>query len=139
MSVTKSSYVIYVPITVSNDSVVQCPLGRCLGRQAVTLGSVNNAELSTLITSRKAYPGVAGTLSITSGSGEISVNGGAWTSSSLSIAKGGYFQVRTTSSGSYDTAVAIVVDIDTYTDTFTVTTKSEEVSGFPYTFPFTLE
>jgi len=139
MSVTKSSYVIYVPITVSNDSVVQCPLGKCLGRQTSTLGSVNNAELSTLTTSRKAYSGVAGTLSITSGAGEISVNGGAWTSSNLSIAEGDYFQVRTTSSGSYDTAVAVVVAIDTYTDTFTVTTKSEEVSGFPYTFPFTFE
>jgi len=96
-----------------------------LGSKATTLGSRGNVEISTLTVSRKTYPGVAGAISITSGSGDYRINGGSWVSSAGTLIISDYIEARTTSSGSYDTAVALVFDIDGSADTFTVTTRVE--------------
>jgi hypothetical protein len=84
---------------------------------------VTNADLSTQYESD--YSGTSGinvpvALSITGG--EYELNSGLWSSDPTTTVNGDYFRVRTTSSGTPNTAVTVTLTIGGVAGTFTVTT-----------------
>lgn len=106
----------------------------CTGPNAFSFTNVTNASLSTVITSNAVTPtGCAATLSISvSGSGtpEISVNNGPWTTSTT-IDSGQSFRIKLTSSGSANTAHNAVVVIGSTTGSaWSVTTRASNTRIF---------
>lgn len=68
-------------------------------------------------------------ISISGGSGEYSIDGGAFTSVSGLISSGSTVKVRVTTSGSYSTGVSTTLTVGSYSDTFTATTKAPPVGN----------
>ncbi len=96
------------------------------GDRNLTVGSKTDQPISTTITSRRAYPRTTGDVTIVSGIGTVSLNGsGIWLSAITLTSITDYFQARVTSSGSYETAIELVLDVDGNSDTFSVTTESD--------------
>ena len=93
-----------------------------------TLGSRVGVDVSTATTSRIAYPGVNGAISITSGTGTYAINGGTPTSAPGTLVNTDYIEAIQTSSASYETVVALVFSIDSSPDTFTVTTMVDPIN-----------
>jgi hypothetical protein len=87
-----------------------------------TLGSKYNVPISpATTTSRKVYLNSTVTLTITTGTGTLSKNGGSY-GASVSLVPGDYYQAKVTNSASYSTAVSITIS---NADTFSVTTLAE--------------
>lgn len=99
----------------------------CTGPSAFSFTNIIDQSLSTLINSNIITPsGCNATLSASvSGSGtpQISVNGGTWTTST-SISPGQTVQVRLTTGSSINTTFSAVVTIGSTSTTWTVTTKA---------------
>ena len=94
-------------------------------RKFGTLGDrVNVALAPSTTTSRRVYYGTTATLTIATGTGTISKNGGAF-GASVDVVPGDYIQVKVTNSASYSDPVAITLS---NSDTFTVTTMVEPVA-----------
>jgi len=93
----------------------------------------SNAVLSTVITSNtQTIYNITGDVSVSvsgQGSPQISVNGGAYSSSSTTIQSGQTLSVRLTSSASNSTDHVASVTVGTLTRTFTVTTVAAGSSG----------
>ncbi|WP_435640760.1 beta strand repeat-containing protein [Micavibrio aeruginosavorus] len=104
---------------------------------AFTFTDVTGAALSTLTTSNSiAISGITGATSVSvsgTGSPQISIAGGAWTTSG-SITNGQTLQVRLTSSAAYTTALTATVNVGGVTDAWSVTTLNDTV---PNAFTFT--
>ncbi len=101
---------------------------------AFTFTDVVNATLSAQYTSNTiTVTGInaAATISITGGT--YSVNGGAYTSNAGTVNVNDNVAVRVTSSGSYSTAVNVVLTIGGVSDTYTVTTVAAPATGVIYT------
>ncbi len=101
-----------------------------------TFTDVTGAALSTQYTSNAitvAGINTASAISITGGT--YSINGGGYTGTSGTVVNGDTVSVRVTSSGSYSTAVDVVLTIGGVSDTYTVTTAAED--GTPDSFTFT--
>ena len=89
------------------------------------LGSKTGQPISpATTTSRRVYYGTTATLTIATGTGTISKNGGAF-GASVDVVPGDYIQVKVTNSASYSDPVAITLS---NSDTFTVTTMAEPVA-----------
>lgn len=113
---------LYVP----TSTVVFAPL-KVRSTKAYILGSRVGVELSTLTVSRRVHPNISGTvdISITAGTGEYRINGGAWKATADVISDGDYFEARLTSSGDYETNLTLTFAIDAGSDVFTVTTMAD--------------
>lgn len=105
-----------------------------------SLWTFTNVPTSSLVTARKVKLSGIGedaVISITSGTGEYSINGGAWTSDAGTISDGDILRARQTSSANYETETTLEITIDGTACTMSVTTEVE-VTGFPYELPFEL-
>jgi hypothetical protein len=92
-----------------------------------SFADVTGAQLSTSTASAPiTVAGITGpaSISIAGADGQYRINGGAWTSSSGTVANGDQVEVRLTSAGQYVTAINTVLTIGGVSDTFTVTTRS---------------
>lgn len=92
---------------------------------AFSFTDATGADLSTLTASLPitvAGITVATPISITGG--QYRINGGSWTSSAGNVYLADTVEARGTSSGSYSTAVNVVVTIGGVSDTFTITTQA---------------
>lgn len=89
-----------------------------------TPGSRKGVSLNTLITSRKVFPQIAGSISVSGLEYELN-NSGIWTNVSDTITENDFYRVRLTSSENYMTTVNGIVTIDTTDYTFTVMTMDE--------------
>jgi hypothetical protein len=102
---------------------------------AFSFTDVTNASLSTVYTSNAiTVSGVDGASTVTVTGGTYSINGGAYTSSAGSAVSGDTITVRGTSSGSYSTAVNVVLSVGgnvtaATTDTYTITTMADPGGG----------
>lgn len=93
---------------------------------AFSFTDVTGANLSTVTESNAiTVAGINDASTITITGGEYQKNGGSWVSSSGTVANGDSVKVRGTSSGSYETAVNVVLTIGGVSDTFTITTELE--------------
>lgn len=89
-----------------------------------TFTDVTGAEVSTLYVSNTVtMAGYVGSLPISVTDGEVSINGGAWTSSPTTISVGDNLAVRRTSSSEYGATVGATVTVGTYSDTFSITNR----------------
>ena len=103
---------------------------------AFTFTDVTGATVSTQYTSNTiTVTGIdtASAISITGGT--YSINGGGYTASAGSVVNGDQVSVRTTSSGSFSTAVNAALTIGGVSDTYTVTTTAAD--DVPSAFTFT--
>jgi hypothetical protein len=102
---------------------------------AFSFTDVTGAALSTVYTSDAiTVSGVDGACDVTVTGGTYSINGAAYTSSAGSAVSGDTITVRGTSSGSYSTAVNVVLSVGgnvttATTDTFTITTIADPGGG----------
>lgn len=99
---------------------------------AFNFSDLTGVELSTLSASTAITPSgyeIATTASVTgSGSPQISINGGAWTTSGT-ISPGQTIAVRLTSSASFSTALSATVSIGGISDIWSVTTRPAVTPG----------
>jgi len=115
--------------------VVGVGTSSCGSVSGLSYTNVTNATLNTVYTSGAAtitFSGCSGALSVSvsgSGSPQISVNGGAW-SSSGAIQSGQTLQVRLTSSGSASTGLTATVTVASSSTNWTVTTRSASLQVF---------
>jgi ribosomal 50S subunit-recycling heat shock protein len=88
---------------------------------------VTNAAPGTLITAANTVTisgiNTSAPVSVTGAGAEVSINGGAWTTSGT-IQNGQTLQLRLTSSASYSTPITATVDVGGVTDTWSVTTRA---------------
>lgn len=92
---------------------------------AFSFTDVTDATRSTVYTSNTiTVSGINLPASISITGGEYQVNGGSWTSAGGSVENGDTVAVRGTSSGSYETAVNVVLTIGGVSDTYTITTEA---------------
>jgi hypothetical protein len=107
------------------NRIASAPPAGCTGPNAFSFTDQTNQSLSTVITSNTVTPvNCAAALSATvSGGGtpQISVNGGAWTTSAA-WNPGQTIKVRLTSSASVNTTLSAVVQVGTTSTTWNVTT-----------------
>ncbi len=89
---------------------------------------------TTYISNTVTMAGYVGSLPISIVDGEYSIDGGAFTASAGTITVGSTVAVRRTSSPSYNTAVDTTLTVGTYSDTYTITTKLEDVTPTPFYF-----
>lgn len=90
-----------------------------------TFVDVIDKELSTVYVSNTiTMAGYVTGLPISITTGEYSINGGSFTSVAGTINVGDTVAVRRTSSASYSTAVTTTLTVGTYSDTYSITTKS---------------
>lgn len=102
---------------------------------AFTFVDASGVELSTLTSSNTiSLTGMTGSANATVTGGEMSINYGGWTSSATPVSNGDIIQVRATSSGSYSTAVDVVLDVYGTSDTFTITTRAEDTTPAAFAF-----
>lgn len=98
------------------------------GNRPSTPGSYTNADVSTVVTSRKTYPRATGAITVEAGL-EYEKNGsGTWTAVAGTLIATDYYRVRLTSSSSYETETALDVTVDGTAYTFTVTTMADPVN-----------
>lgn len=93
-----------------------------------------NQELSTLLDSNSVLiigNNIPVPISITGG--EYSIDSGPWTSSAGMVSQGASVKVRQTSSASYLTTTSATLTVSGYSDSFDVTTKSNETPD-PFVF-----
>jgi len=115
--------------------VVGVGTSSCGSVSGLSFTNVTNATLNTVYTSGAAtitFSGCSGALSVSvsgSGSPQISVNGGAW-STSGAIQSGQTLQVRLTSSGSVSTGLTATVTVASSSTNWTVTTRSGSLKIF---------
>jgi len=99
------------------------PRGRRSHTIHTTFGSMGGLDVLTPdVVSRKIYPGVNGAISITSGTGTYSINGGTFVSTAGTVVDTDYVEARQDSSASYSTPLELVFSIAGVPDTYTVTT-----------------
>lgn len=92
---------------------------------AFSFTDATGADLSTVTTSLPiTVAGITVATPISVTGGEYRINGGSWTSASGSVYLADEVEARGTSSGSYSTAVNVVVTIGGVSDTFTITTQA---------------
>lgn len=84
--------------------------------------SINNVTVSG--------PNIAVPISISGGSGQYSINGGAWTSAAGTTVAGDSIQVRLTTSASNSTSVSTTLTIGAQTGTFTATTLAAAAGNY---------
>jgi hypothetical protein len=101
--------------------------------------SRNSTNTSNTITISGMGTGDTATVSLsgTAGSKQYSKNGGAYTSSSGTAANGDTFAVKGTASGSYSTAVTVILTVGSTADTYSITTEGEPADTTPSAFDFT--
>ena len=100
---------------------------RMANSRPTTPGSYTNADISTVVTSRRVYPGVSGAISVEAGL-EYEINGdGSWVTAPGTITEDDYYRVRLTSSASYETLTELDVTVDGVAYTFSVTTMADPV------------
>lgn len=96
--------------------------------------SITNQPLSTVEASINnitvSGPDIAVPISIAGGSGQYSINGGAFTSAAGTTVAGDVIQVRLTTSGSNSTGVTTTLTIGATTGTFTATTMGGGVGYY---------
>lgn len=97
-----------------------------------------NREISTLYTSNTVTvngleSGVAIPVSVTSGLGSFSVNGGSYVYNGT-IQNGNTLNVRQLSSGSYSTQVTTNILVGSFTTSFSVTTRAVDLTPDQFTF-----
>jgi hypothetical protein len=97
---------------------------------------VTGANISTVYTSNAiTVTGINDAAPITVTGGEYRKNGGSWVSTAGTVVTGDSVDVRGTSSGSYLTAVNVVLTIGGVSDTYTITTEAEPLpSGYVPTY-----
>lgn len=101
-----------------------------------TFTDVTSASLSTVYTSNAiTVAGINAAASISITGGSYSINGGSYVSSTGTVVNGDTVAVRGTSSGSFSTAVNVVLTIGGVSDTYSVTTLASD--GTPDVFSFT--
>lgn len=104
---------------------------------AFSFTDVTGATLSTQYTSNTiTLAGMDSTSPITVTGGTYSINGGAYTSADGTVVNGDQITVRVTSSGSFSTAVNVVLSIGStpVTDTYTVTTAALDTTPNAFSF-----
>ncbi|HTV38345.1 MAG TPA: hypothetical protein VMF12_18090 [Xanthobacteraceae bacterium] len=107
----------------------------CGSPSGLSFTAVTNASLNTVYTSNTAtitFSGCSGALSVSvtgAATAQISVNGGAWTTSG-SIYSGQTLQVRLTSSGSVSTELTATVTVASSSANYNVTTRSGTLEVF---------
>lgn len=101
---------------------------------AFSFTPVTSAELSTLYTSNsQTITGLGTTSPYTVTGGEVSINGGSFTSSPGTIAPGDSVRVRRTSSGSYEVTVTVTLTIGGVSGVYSITTKDTTPDPFTFT------
>lgn len=96
-----------------------------------------DVAVSTLTTSNTVtITGIDTATAISVTGGEMSINSGAFTSSSTTVSVNDTVQLRVTSSASNSTAVAVTLDVGGVTDEWTVTTIAAAATGTITTLPF---
>jgi hypothetical protein len=109
--------------------------GTCSAPSGLSFTNVSSASLGTVYTSGAAtitFTGCTGTLSVSvtgAATAQISVNGGAWTTSGA-IASGQTLQVRLTSSGSASTMLTATITVGGSSTNWTVTTRTGSLQVF---------
>jgi hypothetical protein len=93
----------------------------------VTDAAISTHSASNTITVSGLGSGVSSPISITGG--EYLINGGAHTSAPGTVVNGDEVAIHITTSASYSTAVSATLTIGGVSDTYTVTTAAEGVSG----------
>ena len=115
--------------------VVGVGTSSCGSVSGLSYTNVTSATLNTVYTSSSAtitFSGCSGALSVSvtgSGSPQISVNGGSW-STSGAITSGQILQVRLTSSGSVSTGLTATVTVASSSTNWTVTTRAASLQVF---------
>jgi hypothetical protein len=95
----------------------------------VERSSVNTSDLVTV-----AGLGSGITVDVAITGGTYSKNGAGYVSTAGTATNGDTFRVRGTASGSYATPVNVELDIGTGSDTYTITTRAEDVTPAGFTF-----
>jgi len=97
--------------------------------------TTNQTPSSTQTSNTITVAGLGVSVAVSITGGTYSKNGGGYTSASGTATNGDTFSVRHTASASYSTGVSTVLNIGTGSDTFTSTTRAEDVT--PAAFSFT--
>lgn len=103
------------------------------GPDPFSFQDANNVPLSTLITSEQIQiTGLSATadISVSGGTAEYSINGGAWTNLAGTIENDDLLRVRVDSSASNSTAVDVTILINEVQDIWSVTTLAAPASGW---------
>ncbi len=129
-------YVATIDIGGVTDNWSVATLGSDTTPDAFSFNDVTNAPTSTLTTPTPATVTVSGINTSTSvsvsgqGTPQISINGGAWTTSGI-ITNGQTLAVRLTSAAANNTAYAATIDVGGVTDGWSVTTEADPCTTGP--------
>ncbi|MFC1747728.1 hypothetical protein ACFL2V_02865 [Pseudomonadota bacterium] len=94
-----------------------------------TFTDKTGAELNTIYSASITVSGINEASPISVTDGEYRIGSGAWTTAAGTVTNGQVVSVRRTSSSSYNQTVSASVTIGGVSDTFSVTTKAEVISG----------
>jgi hypothetical protein len=125
VSATNGVDTIVQPVAITVTNVVEDTTPN-----AFSFTDVTGAALSTVIESNAiTVAGIDGPATMTITGGAYSINGGVYATASTTVVAGDNVKVRGTSSGSYSTAVNVVLTIGGVSDTFTITTLADPGSS----------